>query len=108
MNSSELIYIGSINDIPKQGSRKFDLDGRSIAIFRTAFDKFFALNDSCPHKKGQISEGIVHGSNVTCPLHNWVINLEDGRAHYPDEGRVTCYATMVEGNKLFLKLAHDA
>jgi nitrite reductase (NADH) small subunit len=60
--------------------------GKPVAVFRTSEDDIFALVDECPHKQGPLSEGIVAGRTVSCPLHNWVIGLDDGQALAPDEG----------------------
>jgi len=81
--------IGPLANIPIQGSRRlcFGSGGKPIAVFRTGEDRIFALVDECPHKKGPLSEGIVSGETVTCPLHNWVIDLNSGVAAAPDEGR---------------------
>ena len=81
--------IGPLANIPVRGSRRlcFGAGGKPIAIFRTGENKVFALVDECPHKKGPLSEGIVSGDSVTCPLHNWVISLDTGLAAEPDEGR---------------------
>jgi nitrite reductase (NADH) small subunit len=81
--------IGPLDNIPVQGARRlcFGHDGRPIAVFRTAEGGVFALIDECPHRKGPLSEGIVSGDTVTCPLHNWMIDLKNGAALAPDEGR---------------------
>ena len=83
------IDIGAVDDIPLRGARvrRRRRDGR-IAVFRTGDDEVFALDDRCPHKGGPLSQGIVHGRAVTCPLHNWVISLETGEALGADEGCV--------------------
>ena len=74
-------------------------DGKVIAIFRTAGDRVFALNDRCPHKGGPLSQGIVFGESVACPLHNWCIDLESGAAAAPDEGCVERFdVRVVEGD----------
>jgi nitrite reductase (NADH) small subunit len=80
--------IGTLDDIPRQGARVIRRDGGQvpIAVFRTVDDRVFALEDRCPHKGGPLSDGIVHGHRVTCPLHNWVIDLATGGATGPDEG----------------------
>jgi nitrite reductase (NADH) small subunit len=80
------VDIGALGDIPMQGARRVEHPAGRIAVFRTADDQIFALRDACPHKKGPLSEGIVHGHAVTCPLHNWVIDLATGEAMGPDEG----------------------
>ena len=92
--------IGSLENIPVQGARRLCVHhlGRPIAVFRTSADTVFALVDECPHRKGPLSEGIVSGSTVTCPLHNWGIELGDGRAIAPDEGRVESFPVrLVDG-----------
>lgn len=78
--------VGHLDDIPRLRSRVVTTWTCDIALFRTSDDRVFALHDSCPHKAGKLSQGIVHGESVTCPLHNWVIGLVDGRAKGPDEG----------------------
>ncbi|TJW41668.1 MAG: nitrite reductase small subunit NirD, partial [Mesorhizobium sp.] len=75
-----------------------------IAVFRTAEDQVFAIDDHCPHKGGPLSQGIVHGAAVTCPLHNWVISLETGKAQGADEGAVRTIPVRVEGERLFIAL----
>ena len=76
-----------VDEIPRLGARKVTRkSGGDIAVFRTADDRVFALLDRCPHKGGPLSQGIVHGNSVTCPLHNWVIDLSTGRAEGADEG----------------------
>ncbi|MGH6858049.1 MAG: nitrite reductase small subunit NirD, partial [Methylocella sp.] len=78
--------VGSIDDIPRLGSRVVATVRGNVAVFRTAADEIFALEDRCPHKGGPLSQGIVHGRHVTCPLHNWVIDLTTGEAVAPDRG----------------------
>lgn len=101
---SDLIEVGVIEDIPQMGARVVETNDGNIAVFRTSDDKVFALKDECPHKKGPLSQGIVHGHSVTCPLHNWVIALETGIAAAPDEGCAARFPVEMEGNKVFLKL----
>lgn len=85
---SNWIEIGPLEDIPVLGSRVIRTVDGDIAVFRAADNSVFAIEDSCPHKGGPLSQGIVHGHRVTCPLHNWVIELESGSAVEPDVGCV--------------------
>ena len=75
-----------------------------VAIFRTRDDQVFALRDACPHRGGPLSQGIVHGTSVSCPLHNWKIDLASGQALGPDEGCTNVFATRVEDGKVYLAL----
>lgn len=83
---SDWITIGSIEDIPKLGSRVVATHDGDIAVFRTSDDHIFALRDYCPHQGGPLSQGMVYGHTVACPLHNWSIDLESGEAVAPDKG----------------------
>ena len=76
----------------------------NVAIFRTGDDRVFALADRCPHKGGPLSEGIVHGDRVTCPLHNWSIALPSGSAIAPDEGCAARYEVRVEDGRVYVAL----
>ena len=98
------IAIGSLSDIPRRGARCVDTPAGRIAVFRAAEDRVFAVEDRCPHKGGPLSQGIVHGSAVTCPLHNWVISLETGRALGADEGCVRTIPVKCDGDTLFIAL----
>jgi len=78
--------------------------GVAVAVFRNSQDEVFALLDRCPHKGGPLSEGIVHGRHVTCPLHNWVIGLADGEAAGADKGCVRRYPVRLEGGRVLLSV----
>lgn len=99
---SEWTDVGALEDIPPRGARVLKTPAGCIALFRTAGDEVFALDDACPHKAGPLSDGIVHGRSVTCPLHNWVISLETGEAGGADEGRVATYPARVEDGRILV------
>lgn len=96
------IDIGAADDIPLRGARCVATPRGKIAVFRTAEDRLFALEDRCPHKQGPLSQGIVHGKNVTCPLHDWVISLETGRAQGADEGAVRVIPLKREDDRILI------
>lgn len=96
------IAIGSLTDIPQRGARCIETPDGKIAVFRTGDDRVFAIEDHCPHKGGPLSQGIVHGTSVACPLHNWVISLESGKAQGADEGCVRTVPVKVEDGKLLI------
>jgi nitrite reductase (NADH) small subunit len=96
------IDIGTLDDLPLRGSRCVQTPTGRIGVFRTADDRIFAIRNECPHKGGPLTEGIVHGHSVTCPLHNWVISLETGEAQGADEGAVETIPVRVEGTRVLL------
>ena len=96
------VDIGALDDIPAQGARVVRTAQGCIAVFRTADDRVFALEDRCPHKGGPLSEGIVHGDRVTCPLHNWVFDMNSGTAQGADEGMVRTFATRIQQGRVLL------
>jgi nitrite reductase (NADH) small subunit len=101
METANWKNIGPASNIPIRGARRLCLThaGRPIAVFRTGDDEIFALVDECPHKRGPLSEGIVAGNTVSCPLHNWVIDLTDGQAIAPDAGTAQPLKTrIIDGN----------
>ena len=97
--------ICKLDDIPQLGSRVVQrATGGDIAVFRTAGDEVFAMHDKCPHKGGPLSQGIVHGRKVTCPLHGWNIELDSGCAVAPDQGCAREFPIKVEGSRVWLDL----
>lgn len=104
MAREQWIAIGHLDDIPRRGARRVTGPGGSpaIAVIRTADDLVFALLDRCPHRGGPLSEGLVQGRAVACPLHGWVIDLDSGRAEAPDEGCVQTLAVKLVGGRILL------
>ena len=102
--NEEWIEVGSVSDIPQDGARVVKTPLGDIAVFRNMQDEIFALRDQCPHKGGPLSQGIIYGKTVACPLHNWNIALDTGRAVAPDEGCAASFPVRVEGGMVFLSL----
>jgi nitrite reductase (NADH) small subunit len=95
-----------LQDIPVLGSRRVARPaGLDVAVFRTGDDAVFALLDRCPHRGGPLSQGIVFGSNVACPLHGWAIGLDDGCAKSPDEGCTPRFAVKLSEGIVHLDAA---
>jgi len=103
-NSGEVgsIDVGAVEDVPTQGARTVRTATGDIAIFRTHDNQLFALADQCPHKGGALSQGIVHGHSVTCPLHGLVISLATGSAAMAEEGCTRRYRVRVENGRIML------
>lgn len=98
-----------VDEIPALGARRVARDaGAAVAVFRTAADRVFAVLDRCPHKGGPLSQGIVFGDSVACPLHNWTIGLADGCAQAPDEGCTTPFTVRVSDGIVHLDTAELA
>ncbi len=96
----------TVDDVPVLGARVIRRPAAGdIAVFRNAEDKVFALLDRCPHKGGPLSQGIVYGERVACPLHNWQIGLADGCAQAPDEGCTTRFEIRIENRRVLMKRA---
>lgn len=105
MNDWKLIC--RVQDIPVLGARRVArAQGAAVAVFRDSADRVYALLDRCPHKGGPLSQGIVFGTAVACPLHNWTIGLADGQAQGADQGCTPRFALKVEDGQVFLD-AHE-
>ena len=100
---NQWVTICRVEDIPRLGARRVAREaGAAVAVFRTADDGVFALLDRCPHKGGPLSQGIVFGNSVACPLHNWTIGLGDGCARAPDQGCTPHFAVRLQGGEVAL------
>ena len=103
MKANDWQVVCRVEDIPKLGARRVARErGMDVAVFRNGEDQVFALLDRCPHKGGPLSQGIVFGTSVACPLHNWTIGLDDGCAKSPDEGCTTKFTVRVEDGAVYL------
>lgn len=102
MNGWQMVC--AVDAIPQLGARVVKSAHGDIALFRNADDEVFALLDKCPHKGGPLSQGIVFGRKVACPLHGWNIGLDDGNAVAPDVGCAQRFETKVENGAVLLKI----
>ncbi len=102
--SGNWIQVGRLDDIPRMGARVVECSDGNIAVFRTSSDEVFALQDQCPHRGGPLSQGIVHGRRVACPLHDWKIHLDTGLAVTPDEGCTASYPVRIENGLVLLSV----
>lgn len=93
-----------LDAIPRLGSRVVNSPKGEIALFRTAEDEVFALHDKCPHKGGPLSQGMVAGKVVTCPMHSWKIQFESGEAVAPDKGCAKTFPAKVEGGLVWIAI----
>jgi nitrite reductase (NADH) small subunit len=98
------VKVCSLAEIPRLGARVVRRAEGDIAVFRNAEDEVFALADRCPHKGGPLSQGIVFGRKVACPLHNWNIGLDDGKAVAPDEGCAAAFPVRIENGEIFIQI----
>ena len=96
--------VGPLVALPERGARCVRVGDLTVAVFRTSAGEVFALRDQCPHRGGPLSQGIVHGARVTCPLHDWVIDLKTGRATGVDEGATATFAARVVDGRVLLEL----
>lgn len=104
VSGEDWLEVGAVDAIPRQGARVIAGPDGDIAVFRTLDDEVFALADRCPHRGGPLSQGIVHGHKVTCPLHDWNIHLESGMAVAPDEGCTARFPVRVVDGRVWLGL----
>jgi nitrite reductase (NADH) small subunit len=103
MNAQDWTVICRVEDIPVLGSRRVArARGMDVAVFRNSENQVFALLDRCPHKGGPLSQGIVFGTSVACPLHNWTIGLDDGCARSPDQGCTPSFSCRVRDGQVLL------
>lgn len=95
----------TLDEIPKRGAVRIANGSKTIALFKTSSNELHAIDNACPHKGGPLSDGIVHGNCVTCPLHNWQINLESGEVVGSDVGQVTTYRVQVVQEKVYVEMS---
>ena len=106
---SNWVKVAAFDEVPKLGARVVRTtnhhgDALEIGVFRLEDNRIFAINNKCPHKAGPLSQGIVYGDKVACPLHSWKISLVDGKADEPDVGETACFNTKVEDGFVYLEL----
>ena len=103
MTTPQWLDMGPLDQIPLRGARTIPVaGGDEIAVFRTGDGQVFALVNRCPHKHGPLSQGIVHGHSVACPLHNWTISLATGHAQGPDKGCTPTVPVRIDAGRVLI------
>jgi nitrite reductase (NADH) small subunit len=100
--SAKVVSIGSIQDLPERLGKIVFVGKTEVAVFKLLNGSIRAVENRCPHKGGVLSEGMVSGEFVFCPMHDWKICLEDGKVQDPDTGCVKTYQTQTVGEEVFL------
>lgn len=103
MTVATSMYACRTDDVPLGEGRAITLDGRRIAIFRSAAG-WFALDAACPHRGGPLADGIVCDDAVICPLHERRYDLASGQARNADDA-VTAHSVQLRGERVFVTLA---
>lgn len=98
------ISIGSIHELKARIGKTVSIGEKEVAVFKLSTGTVRAVENRCPHKGGVLSEGMVSGDFVFCPMHDWKICLDDGKVQKPDRGCVKTYQTLIEGEQVFLLL----
>ena len=104
MTSLRLVKLCDVSDVPVRGARTVWANGKVLGVFKTQSSEIFVIDNQCPHKKGPLSEGIIHDNRVTCPLHSWVIDLSTGQVQGEDEGCVKSYEAVVRDGQVYVEL----
>lgn len=99
------IRITECSNIPLREGRSVSAGGHDIAVFNLG-DRFLAIENQCPHKGGPLSDGIVSGNAVVCPLHAWRADLETGAVLNSGSARscLKTFATRIDAGVVMLEL----
>ncbi len=107
--SADWVAVGRCTDIPVREGRLVRLGDREIAVFNLG-DRFTALDNRCPHKGGPLSDGIIAGTAVVCPLHAWRVNLDSGEVERPCDAAspVDTYSTRTDDGLVLVALQRQS
>ena len=90
------IQITPVENIPLREGRCVTVNGHAIAIFNLG-GRFVAMENQCPHRGGPLADGIISATGdavtVTCPLHNWRIEVDCGQVVKPPGQEAPCVRT---------------
>ncbi|MFB4164411.1 nitrite reductase small subunit NirD [Alteribacillus sp. JSM 102045] len=102
VESLKKVEVAKVDNLSVGIGQRINVDGEEIALFKQKDHSVNAIQNKCPHKGGPLSEGIVSGEHVFCPLHEWKINLKDGIVQAPDEGCVKSYDVSIEEGIVYI------
>ncbi|MEN3035667.1 MAG: non-heme iron oxygenase ferredoxin subunit [Candidatus Methanosuratincola sp.] len=71
--------VASLSEVPPNSMKAFTVSGREILVANIN-GNFYAINNRCSHRKGDLSKGTISGTTVTCPVHGSKFDLTSGKA----------------------------
>ncbi|MEH6905205.1 MULTISPECIES: nitrite reductase small subunit NirD [Neobacillus] len=97
------IPVANYSNIKVRSGYSLKIDDTEIALFKVTSGEVYAVENRSPHPKGGVlSEGLVSGEYVYCPVYDWKISLKDGKVQAPDEGQVRTFKVELEEDIVFI------
>ena len=101
---AEFIKALATTELPAGKAAAVEVNGKKVAVFNVD-GTFYAMDDTCTHRGGPLSEGQVDGTVVTCPWHGAEFEITNGQVLGPPApGGVTSFEVKVEGNDVMVKV----
>jgi nitrite reductase/ring-hydroxylating ferredoxin subunit len=98
------VKVASTTDLAPGQGKRVEIQGRKIALFNLE-GRYQAIDDTCPHRGGPLSEGEVQGDVVTCPWHGAQFKVTSGEVlRPPARAGVASYRTRVNGSDIEVEL----
>jgi nitrite reductase (NADH) small subunit len=99
------IPVAHYTNVKERAGYSIKIDDKEIALFKLSTGEVYALENRSPHPKGGVlSEGLVSGKYVYCPVYDWKISLVDGMVQAPDEGQIRTYSVEIKEDIIFILL----
>ena len=99
------IPVVNYSSLKARAGYSIKIDDKEIALFKSTNGEVFAIENRSPHPKGGVlTEGLVSGDYVYCPVYDWKISLRDGKVQVPDHGEVKTYKVEIKEDIVFILL----
>ncbi len=98
----ERIQVANVRDLPEKIGKSMKIGNFDLALFKLSNGDIRAVENKCPHKGGMLSQGLVSGDYVFCPLHDWKICMKDGEAQAPDQGCVKTFKVEIQDKNVYV------
>jgi nitrite reductase (NADH) small subunit len=101
---SNWVKVCAAEDIPPFEGRRTKIEGFYVGVFHTE-EGFYAIGDICPHLGGPLSDGILAGTEVSCPLHNRRVALKSGEVVNDDLSCVPAFPVEVRNGTIYVDVS---
>jgi len=97
---SNFVSVAKVSDFDNQQAQCVEVEGKSIALFKLG-KEFFAIDDTCTHEGGPLSDGNIDGDEIECPWHGACFNIKSGKVTLdPADADVSVYAVRLSGDMI--------
>ena len=102
------VRVCSLDDVWEGEFDAFEVEGRKVLVAILPGGQVCATQAECPHQQGELVDGELNGTVLTCPVHLWEFDLNTYKGVNPTHAQLACYPVKIEGDDIYVDVEGDS